>query len=172
MALVTGIVTVLVALLSWQAFAIARNYSKARRIGLPLLICPIDPLSTTWAILGPFLNPILVRLPFGLGDFTNYTNLGWCYSDRNRLHRKLGPAFVIVTPRRPQIILGDGLAIEDVLSRRKDYVKPLDMYGVLDLFGRNLDTVNGDDWARHRKITSTPFNERNVRCSSNTSFQT
>lgn len=35
------------------------------------------------------------------------------------------------------------------------------MYEVLNLFGRNVNTVNGDVWQRHRRITAPPFNERN-----------
>lgn len=31
---------------------------------------------------------------------------------------------------------------------------------VLELFGKNVDTVNGDDWSRHRKLTAPCFNER------------
>ena len=31
---------------------------------------------------------------------------------------------------------------------------------VLELFGKNVDTVNGEDWARHRKLTAPCFNER------------
>jgi len=60
------------------------------------------------------------------------------------------------------VVVGDAGAVEDVLARRKDYIKPPNIYGSLDLFGRNVDSVNGEDWQRHRKITTPPFNERNV----------
>ncbi|KAK4690121.1 hypothetical protein P7C71_g6603, partial [Lecanoromycetidae sp. Uapishka_2] len=29
------------------------------------------------------------------------------------------------------------------------------------MFGKNVDTVEGEEWQRHRKITTPPFNERN-----------
>ena len=35
------------------------------------------------------------------------------------------------------------------------------MYKPLEIFGPNVDTLNGDSWARHRRITTPPFNERN-----------
>ena len=35
------------------------------------------------------------------------------------------------------------------------------MYKPLELFGPNLNTVEGDTWQRHRRITTPPFNERN-----------
>jgi hypothetical protein len=49
---------------------------------------------------------------------------------------------------------------DDMLRRIKDFVKPHRMYAALELFGPNVGSVNGDIWARHRRITSPPFNER------------
>lgn len=40
-------------------------------------------------------------------------------------------------------------------------MKANSMYQVLNIFGRNVNTVNGDVWQRHRRITAPPFNERN-----------
>jgi cytochrome P450 len=72
------------------------------------------------------------------------------------------PAFLIVSPGDTQLIISDPEASEDILSRvRKDFIKSKAMYGPLEIFGPNVDSVNGEDWARHRRITAPPFNERN-----------
>lgn len=56
----------------------------------------------------------------------------------------------------------DADVADDVLGRvRKDFIKSKAMYGPLEIFGPNVDTVNGEEWARHRRITAPPFNERN-----------
>lgn len=170
MALILIITTVVAVIISFPVLNLLRNYIKARQIGLPILISPADPLNPFWALLVPLLRPLLIRLPFRLGEWVDFLKFGWVYADRNRLHRELGPAFVIVTPASLVVILGDELAIEDVLSRRKDYIKPPSIYRSLDLFGPNVDSVNGEDWQRHRKITSPPFNERNVSSSKSLGF--
>ncbi|KAL9596408.1 MAG: hypothetical protein Q9179_004620 [Wetmoreana sp. 5 TL-2023] len=60
-----------------------------------------------------------------------------------------------------QLFLANPDTIEDVFLRRKDFPKPVHMYKMLEIFGRNVNTVEGQDWVRHRKLTAPPFNERN-----------
>lgn len=155
--------SIVIALVSWHLFTFLQTYNKARQIGLPILLSPVDPWGLFWMITGPLLSPILVRLPFGLGEFTRYVKNDWYYIDRTRLHEKLGPAFLIVSSSRIQVVMGDGVAAEDILTKgRKDFVKLPELYQALNTFGPNLDTVEGEMWQRHRKITVPPFNERNV----------
>lgn len=59
-------------------------------------------------------------------------------------------------------MLSDGLAGEDVICRWKDFVKPGYVYDALNIFGRNVDSANGEEWQRHRKITASSLGERNV----------
>ncbi|KAF4630183.1 hypothetical protein G7Y89_g7968 [Cudoniella acicularis] len=94
-------------------------------------------------------------------EHANFPISQWYFRSQNRIHDRLGPAFVIVNPRGIQVALADGPAVEDLLNRRKDFIKPSLFYKPLEIFGANLDSVNGEDWQRHRKITTPPFNERN-----------
>lgn len=41
------------------------------------------------------------------------------------------------------------------------FPKPTEYYGVLEFFGPNVVTVNGELWKHHRKITSPSFSEQN-----------
>jgi len=108
-----------------------------------------------------FLIPILEKLPLGLGEWTSRAEVGWTYYTKFEVHAKYGDAFIIVSPGGNEIILAEPSAADDVTRRRNDFIKDPQMYGMLDIYGPNLDTVNGKVWDRHRKLTVPPFNEKN-----------
>ncbi|KAL9050150.1 MAG: hypothetical protein Q9206_005205 [Seirophora lacunosa] len=86
--------------------------------------------------------------------------MGWAFQDKYKIHDELGPLFTLVTPAANEVTVADPEVASAVLGRRKDYVKPAAMYEQLNVFGRNLNTVEGDDWQRHRRLTAPSFNER------------
>jgi cytochrome P450 len=45
-------------------------------------------------------------------------------------------------------------------TRRKDFVKPVEIYGIVDMFGKSLLTTEGDTWKRHRKVVGPAFSEK------------
>ncbi|KAG0647532.1 Multidrug resistance fer6 [Hyphodiscus hymeniophilus] len=108
-------------------------------------------------------RPFLEKLPFGYGDFVKYTKRGWNWSDKSEAHQKFGSVFIVVTPTGNDIHVGDATATDSILSRRKDFVKPLELAKLIDVFGQSVISSEGSDWQRHRRITAPPFNERNSR---------
>jgi cytochrome P450 len=48
-----------------------------------------------------------------------------------------------------------------VANRRAEFEKPVEMYILVNVFGRNALTSDGPDWRRQRKIISPGFTERN-----------
>ncbi|KAI4108460.1 MAG: hypothetical protein L6R37_001064 [Teloschistes peruensis] len=86
--------------------------------------------------------------------------MGWSFQDKHKLHDELGPLFTLVTPAGNEVTVADPEVAHTVLARRKDYIKPAIMYEQLNVFGRNLNTVNGEDWQRHRRLTAPSFNEK------------
>lgn len=145
---------------SWPCFTLAKNYIAARKFGLPVLITPIGIFNPLWLTGFQFLTPLLKRLPFGLGNFVHVSGLTWFFPNRFQHHARLGPAFVIATPAEVQLVLADPEAVNDVLARRKNFMKDFDaVRPFLDVFGPNVVTAGNETWARHRRLTTPPFKE-------------
>lgn len=47
-----------------------------------------------------------------------------------------------------------------VAARKSDFLKPVQMYDVAEIFGKNMLTCEGEDWKRHRKIVGPSFSEK------------
>lgn len=153
--------SLIVAFSSWMIFKLVQNYVEARKIGLPILITPIPVVGAVWTLAEYRMRPLLKKLPFGICSFIDYSGLEWMWRERYTFHKRLGPAFIVVTPYELLIVVADATAADDILSRRKEFIKSETFYKPFEIFGKNVDTLNGEDWQRHRRITTPPFNERN-----------
>ncbi|KAK1831007.1 putative cytochrome P450 [Podospora conica] len=139
-----------------------RNYGRARRMGIPIRVIPIDHLNPFWTLTDKQLLPLLRRLPFVAGSsFSRYNFRCWEVHDRYRSHHELGDAFVVVTPGNNWLYINDPDAMMDLFRRRHDFPRPLQLTEILNVFGPNLGTVDGAKWKVQRKLTATCFNERN-----------
>jgi cytochrome P450 len=163
----TVLISIILALVIWPLVNLSRNYIQARKIGLPILFSPIGRTNPLWMATERYLAPIfkyLSTLPFPFSKvfaFAHYSTNSWFFDLKHTIHLKYGPAFLIVTPADIQLILCDAAAVEEVCLRRKDFGKDPIMYKPLNIYGPNLVSANVDSWARHRRITTPPFNERN-----------
>jgi cytochrome P450 len=146
-------------------YGLLKNYWKARKIGLPIVITPVSLLGPVWALIwalaGGLIEPMLLSLPFGMGNWVTYSGHTWFFNHGYDLHKKYGPAFVIVTPTEIEVVIADPETAADLNNRRKEFIKDKRMYKPLEIFGPNVDTLNGEAWQRHRRFTAPPFNERN-----------
>lgn len=57
--------------------------------------------------------------------------------------------------------MADAEVITQITTRRNDFPKPLEMYGRLNIYGKNLVATEGADWRMHRKLTAPSFGEKN-----------
>lgn len=44
--------------------------------------------------------------------------------------------------------------------RRNHFQKPIEVYGIVDLYGKNILTTEKDEWKRHKKVVAPAFSER------------
>ena len=117
-----------VAYLSWSLITLEINHRRASSMGIPLVRLIIDPLNLPWIVLEPFVWSLLDRLPIDWGTFGRYSRRGWHFHDKASSHLHYGPVWALVTPRDIYVYLADPTAINDVFSRRGDFLRPSKMY--------------------------------------------
>ncbi|KAK3493868.1 cytochrome P450 [Neurospora crassa] len=164
------LVTLLGVFLAWATYKIyagfRSNIAKARKTGYPVLITPIYPLSPLWLTTRHFLLPILTRLlPERLyASYVFVMTPDWEYHPSPRSHfTRLGSdTFVVASWNGLACYTSDAAVISQVMSRRESFPKDTKHYGILEIFGSNVVTTEGQVWRMHRKVTSASFNERNA----------
>ncbi|KAF2090209.1 cytochrome P450 monooxygenase-like protein [Saccharata proteae CBS 121410] len=141
-------------------YTLYRNHAIARKTGIPTIVVPISPENPIWLLLSRFVVPLVKKIT-GPNHFTRFGYIGWEFPEKNRIHLELGDAFLLVTPGHNWLYLCDAEAIADVFhrERRGDFMRPVELLAMLDVFGPNISTVQGADWQRQRKCTAATFNE-------------
>ncbi|KAG8764895.1 hypothetical protein FRC15_007343, partial [Serendipita sp. 397] len=61
----------------------------------------------------------------------------------------------------PAFGTADAEVAQEIMRNPGRFIKPTDIYEVLNLFGRNVVTINGEEYRIHKKITSPSFSESN-----------
>ncbi|KAH7063432.1 cytochrome P450 monooxygenase-like protein [Macrophomina phaseolina] len=149
--------------LVWSALCLFQNVQRARSTGLKVVISPISARNPVWMIFQDLLIPILDKLGVDTESALKLTKRSWNFHDRYQMHQKYGKAFAHATPSEVEIYVADPASSDELLARKKDFVKPMDMVGIINIYGPTVASTDGPDWFRHRRITATPFNERNNR---------
>lgn len=86
----------------------------------------------------------------------------WGYRKGHAPFKKIGgDVFIIASATRLSAFVADAEAVTQITTRRNDFPKPLEMYGALDIYGKNLVSTEGSDWRMHRKLTAPSFGEKN-----------
>lgn len=149
--------------LTKRLYALYKNYMTARSLKLPIIVCFESFQDPLWMFIGPSVRKFFSYL--GLWDTSapDYTSVGWTQHDRFASHAKYGPAFVIVSPFENNIMIADKDASQELFKNWRDWVKNDALYSMFNAHGKNVNSVNGDDWQRHRKVTSHAFKEANSK---------
>lgn len=141
---------------------IVHHYFQARKLNIPILVSLVSRHDKLWLLCRRYFWWI-EHLPFGVGEWFRFSHHGWTLDDRWRIHELYGEAFVIVSPGANEIYISNGAATVEVLTKYKTWPKPPDVYKPFNVFGKNVLTVNGAEWSRHRKIIGPGFQERNCK---------
>lgn len=102
------------------------NYRAAAKIGVPLVIIPVSPENLLWMLLGNRIVS-LIRPIFGESHFTRFSIRGWVFYDKNRAALEFGGCFAFVTPDKIWFYVCDRELLADVLHRRHDFPRPLEL---------------------------------------------
>jgi cytochrome P450 len=145
----------------YRTCRLVTNYVAAWRFGLPTILLPVTHEDVLWLLLRPLFSWV-PRLPFGLGSWYLYTDIGWPLEDGIKTVSELGETFVLVSPGRNQIVTAYPPAVERVYKDLKTWIIPEPFSQVFTFYGQNVSSLNGADWQRHRKITAPAFNDQNM----------
>jgi len=76
---------------------------------------------------------------------------------------KYGDTFLTVSPVQIQLRTSNAELGTQITARRNDFVKLVDRFRVVDMFGKSILTVEGQEWKRHKKVTAPSFSEKSNR---------
>ncbi|KAH7323164.1 putative cytochrome P450 [Stachybotrys elegans] len=142
---------------SW--YSLFRNYLIARKIGVPIRVIPISHLNHFWMLVDRKVLRYVKRI-FGESTFTRYNWMGWELPDRYYSHHELGNVFMLVTPGRNWLYIGHPDIVMEIVRRRDDFPRCVELTQVLDVFGPNVGSVEGQRWVTQRKLMASCFNEQ------------
>ena len=78
------------------------------------------------------------------------------------MYERIGRAFVVFSFNKVDVYIAIGQAFKSVFTRGNDSPQqPRELYKGVEILGPTVDSVNGANRQRRRKVTATPFNERN-----------
>ncbi|KAI1446563.1 cytochrome P450 [Annulohypoxylon stygium] len=138
-----------------------QNYWAARSMDVPIRIVLISPLNPFWALIDRKVLSIVRRLPFGNNSLTRYNWRGWEVEDRFQSHAEMGDIWVLVTPFKNWVYINDPDALMSVFRKGTQFPRPVFINEILDVFGPNISTAEGERWKTQRRIATHCFNEQN-----------
>lgn len=106
-----------------SGLCLARNYSKAKKVGIPFRVIPINHNNPIWMLLDRPVLALVKRLPFGFAEnsFTRYNFRGWEIEDRYRSHYEMGGVWMHVTSVRNWLYVGDPDTVTEIWKRGRDF---------------------------------------------------
>ena len=127
--LLTAILLALMLWLSVNIYCMFKNYLTAKALRISLVVAPVSPENAIWIALQTslpsiFTSPLVVSNPL-----LRYCCLGWEFRERYRMHQKLGDSFMLVTPARNWLYVGEPDAAAEIFNRSRDFARPVWMTG-------------------------------------------
>ncbi|KAE8378309.1 putative cytochrome P450 oxidoreductase [Aspergillus bertholletiae] len=145
-----------------QSAKLWRNYTKAKRTGLPVVVTPLLETQVLAQIATPFLRAIyLSHLDQGRGwpRWCRFMIKDWSWEDKRLAHEEYGDVFIVVSTEGMICYSADAKMAWDVMNRRYDFTKPRDKYKLLELYGPNVATAEGAEHRFHLRITAPPLSD-------------
>lgn len=145
-----------------RTYKLFANYKAARAFDIPIILLPVSFEEIWWMPLRPLFSWV-EYLPFGFGDWYIYTTMGWPTEDGARTSKRLGENFVLCSPAGNIIATCYPPAVQKIFGEHKNWPQPQSQADLFTFYGQNVSSTNGAEWQRHRKITSSAFNENTFR---------
>lgn len=153
----TTIVILLVGLwLVSNFYSLTRNYLSARKIGAPMFIIPWNIYNPVWMIAAvPLVVPLEKYIPASWYRTLNLATYGFEFRSKEDIFVEDGnDAIVLVTSGPVEVSVRDPEVSSEILKRLKDFPATDVVAVIMNVFGPNLISTNGEDWTRQRKLVS------------------
>ena len=141
-----------------------RNIKIAKESGIPYIVVPAFVIHRFWLITHPLWLKLARKfLPTKWVDpWHDYTRPDFSWDLRYEPFKRLGSDTLLTVSGGDFCMwTADADVISQLTTRRNDFPKPTHIYSSLDIYGKNVVSVEGATWRRHRKLTSPPFTEKN-----------
>lgn len=79
--------------------ATTSNYRAAKKMGLPVVVSPVNSRNVFWLLTQKYLAPIICAAPFGLGSWARFTIRGWLWENHEKMYQNLGKVWVQASPK-------------------------------------------------------------------------
>ncbi|KAK4983975.1 hypothetical protein LTR50_006885 [Elasticomyces elasticus] len=146
----------------YKLFSFAKNIQSAKATGLPYTISPLHEFEIWTYITDPILRRAYADYLMkdkGWPKWARFMIKDWMYEGKGRAHKEFGGVFLVVSPGGIVCYVGNAKTAMSVCSRRKDFIKPPEKMKMLEPFGPNVVSTEGDLWRFHLRITLPPFGE-------------
>ncbi|KAK0665465.1 putative cytochrome P450 E-class, group I [Cercophora samala] len=157
-----AVATPVILFMTYTYLSLLRNYIVAIQIGVPVRAIPIEQTNPFWMIMDKQVLAFLKRyLPFVRdSSFARFNWRGFEIAERYKPHHELGDVYMVSTPGRNWLYLGDPELVMQTIKRGKEFPRCSELAAALNVFGTNLGTVDAAEWKRQRKIVATCFTEQ------------
>ncbi|KEF51793.1 uncharacterized protein A1O9_12130 [Exophiala aquamarina CBS 119918] len=149
----------------WTAsnfYSLVRNYLSARKIGAPMFIIPFNIYNPVWMVAAvPLVVPLEKYIPASWYRGLNLATYGFEFRSKEDMFGEEGnDTVVLVTSGPVEVSVRDPEVSSEILKRLKDFPVTDVVAVILNVFGSNLVSTNGEDWARQRKLIAPNINEK------------
>lgn len=114
----------------WCGATFLKNLQSAREVGFPIVISLVSADNPLWMVFERVLRPLLDKLPRPIRELGYYNTHDWTYLDQGQVHDRLGSIIMHVSPGSNELLVADAAVCDYVLSRRKEFIKPVSLLGM------------------------------------------
>ena len=107
------------------------NVRKARLLGVHVVRTPFDVNGHAWLVLHPLVWKLLACIPVSWSSYPDnirFSHRNWNFLEKSRPTSQFGPVWALVWPGGVHPYISNPDAIEDVLSRSREFVRPVQKY--------------------------------------------
>lgn len=140
-------------------YSLCRNYVSARKVAAPIFIIPWNIYNPIWMVISVPLAPYLQKyLPAAWYRAVNMGIYGFEFRSKERVFGdKDNDVIVMVSSGPVEVSIRDPELATEILRRIKDFPGTEIAGVIMNMFGPNVLTSNGEDWSRQRKLVSSCF---------------